>query len=90
MLDFFFRKAYYCKEFCVSKLVGLDNKNIPKDYENSLTQLALTVHGLIFGRAYNQKDFCIWGAYFREGLFIYFIYFFFVGGGGYHRNFMVI
>ena len=32
--------------------VGLNNKNSPK-------QLTLTVHGLIFGRAYYQKEFCI-------------------------------
>ena len=35
-----FRGAYYWKEFCIPKLVWLDNKN-------SLKQRALTVHGLI-------------------------------------------
>ena len=47
-----FGGAYYWKEFFVSKWVGLDNKN-------SLQQLAITVHGLIFGRAYYRKDFCV-------------------------------
>ena len=51
--------AYYWKEFCVSKWVGLDNKNSLKLSEHSLKQLALTVHGLIFGRAYYWKDFCV-------------------------------
>ena len=51
----------------------------------------ITVHGLTFGRGYYRKDFVseIWGAYFREGLFIYL---FRVGGGGgraYYRNFAV-
>ena len=44
--------AYYRKEFCVSKWVWLDNKN-------SLKQLALTDHGLIFRRAYYRNDFCV-------------------------------
>ena len=43
---------------------------------NSLKQLSLTVHGLIFERAYYQKDtvylfvvvFFGWGAYFQERL----------------------
>ena len=69
--ELIFGGGYYWKEFCVSKWVGLDNKNSLKHYENSLKQLALTVHGLIFGRAYYWKDFVseIWGTYFREGLF---------------------
>ena len=45
-----FGGAYYWKEFCVSKWVGLDNKN-------SLKQLALTGYGLIFGRPYYWKGF---------------------------------
>ena len=44
----------------VSKRVWLDNKNSLKHFENSLKQLALTVYGLIFGRAYYRKDFCFW------------------------------
>ena len=31
--------AYYWKGFCVSKWVGLDNKNSLKHYQNSLEQL---------------------------------------------------
>ena len=42
---------YYWKEFSVSKGVWLVNKN-------SLKQLPLTVHGLIFGTASYRKDFC--------------------------------
>ena len=81
-MELIFIGAYYWKEICVSKWVGLDNKNSIKHYENSLKQLALTIHGLIFGRAYYQKD---WGAYFQEGLFIYLfiiIIIIFWGGGG--------
>ena len=57
---------------CVSKWVGLNNKNSLKHYENSLKQLALTVSGLIIGRAYYRKDISSenWGAYFREDLFL--------------------
>ena len=64
--ELIFRGAYYWKEFCVLKWVGLDNKNSLKHYENSLKQLALTVHGLIFGKAYYWKDFAseIWGLIF--------------------------
>ena len=51
--ELIFGGAYYWKEFCVSKWVRFDKKkNSLKHYENSLKQLALTVHGLIFGRAY--------------------------------------
>ena len=50
--ELIFRGAYYWKEFCFSKWVGLDNKS-------SLKQLTLTVYGLIFGRAYYRKDFCV-------------------------------
>ena len=60
----YFGGAYYWKEFCVSKWVGLDNKNSLKHYENSLMGLysgggliirrilRLRFGGLIFGRAY--------------------------------------
>ena len=57
--ELIFGGAYCWKEFFVSKWVGLDNKNSLKHYENILKQLALTVHGLIFRRAYYRKDFCI-------------------------------
>ena len=81
--------AYYWKEFCVSKWVGLGNKNCLKHYENSLKQLALKVYGLIFGSAYYWKNFCVCdlgggggggGPIFgRAYLFIYlFILFYFI------------
>ena len=59
--------------------------NSLKHYENSLNSLkqpALTVHGLIFGRAYYWKDFCVWdlGGLFSGGL---------IFGGAYYRNFTV-
>ena len=50
---------------------------IKTDYENSLKQIAITVHGFIFGRALLiGRSFAseIWGAYFQEGIF-------FLGGG---------
>ena len=48
------------------------------DWAVTIKQLALTVHGLIFGRAYYRKDFCVGdlGGLFSGGLF------FFCGGGG--------
>ena len=58
-VELIFGGAYYWKEFCISKWVGLDNKNSLKHYKNSLKQLAVTVHGLIFRRAYYWKDFCV-------------------------------
>ena len=58
--ELIFGGAYYWKDFCVSKWVGLDNKDSLQHYENSLKQLALTVYGLIFGRAYyRKKDICV-------------------------------
>ena len=71
--------------------VGLDNKHSLKHYENSLKQLGLKFYGLIFGRAYYRKDFCIdiWGAYFRESLLLL-LFFFFWLGGAYYRNFILI
>ena len=51
--------ACYWRVFCVSEWVGLHQKNSVKHYENSLKQLALTVHGLIFGRASYRKDSCV-------------------------------
>ena len=56
-----------------------------KHYENSLKQLALTVHGLIFGRAYYREGFCIGG--FGRLILGRAYYFFFGGGGAYYRNF---
>ena len=81
--ELIFGGAYYWKEFCVSKWVGLDNKNSLKQLKTASTNspwayiregllsegfLCLRFGGLIFGRAY----------------------FFFLGGGGaYYRNFTV-
>ena len=86
--ELIFGGAYYWKEFCVSKRVGLDNKNGVKHCANSLKQLALTVHGIIFGRAYYRKVFV---RLRFVGLIFGRAYFFFFGGGGgaYHRNIFV-
>ena len=50
-----FGGAYYWKEFCVSKWVGLDNKNSLKHYKNSLKQLKIAITNSPW-------------AYIREGL----------------------
>ena len=39
LVGLIFGGAYYWKEFCILKWVGLDNKNSLKHYENSLKQL---------------------------------------------------
>ena len=75
--ELIFGGAYYWREFCVSKWVGLDNKNSLKHYENSLKQLALTVHGvysggLIIGRIFASEICFGGGLIFREGLFLIF------------------
>ena len=76
-----FRGAYYWKEFCVSKWVGLDNKNSLKHYKNNLRQLALnspwayTQEGLLLEGFLRLR---FGGAYFREGLFFLIL----VRGGG--------
>ena len=64
--ELIFGGAYYWKEFCVSKWVGLHNKNGLNHYENSLKQLTLTVfiwEGLLLEGFFASE---IWGAYFRE------------------------
>ena len=61
-----FGGAYYWREFCVSKWVGLDNKNRLKHYENTLKQLKTASTnsqwaysgGLIIGRVFASE---IWG-----------------------------
>ena len=67
--ELIFEGAYYWKELCVSKWVGLDNKNSLNHYENSLKQLktdstnspwAYIREGLLSSE--------IWGAYFRGDL----------------------
>ena len=40
--ELIFRGAYYWQELCVSRWVGLDNKNSLKHSENSLKQLKTT------------------------------------------------
>ena len=56
------------EEFCVSKLVGLHNKNSLKYYKNSLKQLTLTVHGLIMERSLRLRfgGFIFGRAYYRN------------------------
>ena len=96
--ELIFRGAYYWKEFCVSKWVGLDNKNSLKHKDNSLKQLttastnspwAYIREGLL------SEGFCVWDL---EGLFsggliylfiylfiylyYYYYYYFFFWGGG--------
>ena len=46
------------RNFTFHSGLGLTDKNCLKHYENSLKQLTLTVHGLMFGTAYFPKDFC--------------------------------
>ena len=71
--ELIFGGAYYWKEFCVSKSVGLTIKtattNSPWAYirEGLLSEefLRLRFRGLIFGRAY------FWGAYYRNFTVLY-------------------
>ena len=73
--ELIFGGAYYWKEFCISKWVGLDNKNSLKQLETAnrnspwayiweglLSEgfLCLRFRGLIFGRAY------FWGEVLSE------------------------
>ena len=102
--ELIFGGAYYWKEFCISKWVGLDNKNSLKHYENSLKQLktasadspwAYIWEGLL-SEGFSRLRF--WGHIFgRVYLFIYFfIIIFFLcvcgggGGGAYYRNFITV
>ena len=65
-------------EFCVSKCVGLHNKNSLKHYEKSLKELKtastnslcprIPPGGHIIGRIFVSE---IWGDYFREDLFFW-------------------
>ena len=63
--ELIFGGAYDWKEFCISKLVGLDNKNSLKDCRNSLKQLTVTVHRLLLGRAYFFLLFFLGGGLIR-------------------------
>ena len=47
------------RNFAFFKWLGIRNENGLKRYESGPKQLALTVHGLIFGRAFAWKDFCV-------------------------------
>ena len=85
--ELIFGGAYYWKEFCISKWVGLDNNSL-KHYENSLKQLktagtnnpwAYIPEGLLsegFLRL-RSGELILGRAYFE-------------GGGGYNRNFTVL
>ena len=86
--ELIFGGAYYWKEFCVSKLAGLDNKNSLEDYENSLKQLktanpnsplACIREGLL-SEGYLRLRFG--GLIFGRAYVFYFISFFFWRGGG--------
>ena len=86
-----FGGAYYWKEFCVSKLLGLNNKNSLKDYENSLKQLKTASTNSPW--AYIREG-LLWEGYLRlrfRGLIYGNAYYFLFGGGGggYYRNFTV-
>ena len=67
-------------------LGSVDNKNSLKHYGNSFKQLALTVHGLMFGTAYYRtKEFLrlrLGGSLFSGGLLL--------EGGTYYWNFTVV
>ena len=52
-----FGRAYYWMEFCVSKCVGVHNKNRLKQKDNSLKQLKTTNPNSPW--AYYWKDICI-------------------------------
>ena len=91
--ELIFGGAYYWKEFCTSKWVGLDNKNSLKHYKKSLKQLntastnnpwAYNWEGLL-----SEGFFCL-----RFGGFIFGrAHFLFFGGGEgggpYYQNFTV-
>ena len=53
--EIIFGAAYYWREFCVSKWVGLDVNNSFKHQDNSLKQLTLHSMGLFSGGPYNQN-----------------------------------
>ena len=85
--ELIFGGAYYWNEFCVSKWLGLDNKNSLKSYEDSLKRLttagtnslwAYIWEGFIVRRIFASE---IWGAYYSGGL---------IFGRAYCRNFTVL
>ena len=73
--ELMFGGAYFRREFLVSKWVGIDNKNTFKHQDNSknsLKQLTLTVHGLMYGRACYRRNIrvCDLGGLLTGGLII--------------------
>ena len=83
--ELIFGRAYYFKEFCVSKWVGLDNKNSVKRCENSLKQLKTANTNTPW--AYIREG-LLWEGFLRlrfGGLFLEGLIF----GGAYYRNFTV-
>ena len=73
-----FGGAYFRRGSLLEKILRfkigcrLDNKNSLKHRENSLKQLTLTVHGLIFEGAYYRKVICVQdlGGLFSGGLIL--------------------
>ena len=51
-----FRGAYFWRGLLLEGVFAFQNGFIGLDNKNGLKQLALTTHGLIFGRAYYRKD----------------------------------
>ena len=88
--ELIFGGAYYWKEFCDSKWVGLDNKNSLKHHEDSLKQLKTASTNRPW--AYIREGLLsegIWRLKFG-GLIFGRAYFFWTGGrGAYYRNFTV-
>ena len=80
--------AYYWKEFCVSKWVGLDNKNSLKHYENSLKQLKTAnrnrpwayIREGILSEGFLRLRF--WGLIFGKAYYYHYPFSFFFFGGG--------
>ena len=85
--ELIFGGAYYWKEFCVSKWVGLDDKNSLKRKENSLKQLKTAnpnspwayIRESLLSEGFLQLRFG--GAYFSGGP---------VFGGAYYRDFTAL
>ena len=72
MLGLFSEGLIIGRNFAFQNGLGLAIKTLQK--HRIKTAVVLTVHGLIFRRAYHRKDKTfapeIWGTYFREGLFL--------------------
>ena len=85
--------AYCWREICVSKWVGIDNKNSLNTKKNRLKKANSNSPWAYFRKGLLSEGYLrlsFGGAYFREGFFFYFfINFFFSGGEAYYRNFTV-